>query len=125
MVVSLLRLTVQGPVPEHPPPDQPVKVDPASAEAVRVTLVPSVNFAWHGGRQLIPGGVLVTVPLPAPELAIVRLYSGRGRSNVATTVLSSSIVTEHVPVPEQAPDHPAKVDPDSAVAVSVTIVPGL
>ena len=34
--------TVQVPVPEHPPPDQPVNVDPEEAVAVRVTLVPSV-----------------------------------------------------------------------------------
>ena len=29
-------------VPEHPPPDQPVKVEPASGEAVRVTEVPEL-----------------------------------------------------------------------------------
>ena len=68
----LLRLTLQGPVPEHPPPDQPVNVDPASAEAVRVTLVPDVKYALHVWPQLIPGGVLVTVPLPVPDLETVR-----------------------------------------------------
>ena len=67
MVVSLFRVIVQGPVPEHPPPDQPVTVDPASAEAVRVTLVPIVKFAWHVVPQFIPAGLLVTVPLPVPD----------------------------------------------------------
>jgi hypothetical protein len=32
--------TVQVPVPEHPPPDQPVKVYPLFVEAVNVTDVP-------------------------------------------------------------------------------------
>ena len=103
MVVSLLRPIVQGPVLEHPPPDQPVKVDPASAEAVRVTLVPIVKFAWHVEPQLIPGEVLVTVPLPIPDLAIARLYCGCCRLNVATTVLLSSIVTEHIPALSRPP----------------------
>ena len=34
---ALVILTVQVPVPEHPPPDQPVKVYPLFAEAVKVT----------------------------------------------------------------------------------------
>jgi hypothetical protein len=33
-------VTVQVPVPEHPPPDQPVKVDPLVAEAAKATDVP-------------------------------------------------------------------------------------
>jgi hypothetical protein len=33
------------------------------------------------------------------------------------------MVTVHVPVPVQAPLHPVKVEPDAAVAVSVTVVP--
>jgi hypothetical protein len=32
--------TVQAPVPEHPPPDQPVKVYPLFAEAVKATAFP-------------------------------------------------------------------------------------
>ena len=72
MVVLLFRVIVQGSVPEHPPPDQPVKVDPAPAEAVRVTLVPVVKFALHVEPQLIPGGALVTVPSPVPDLETVR-----------------------------------------------------
>ena len=33
-------VTVQVPVPEHPPPNQPVKVYPLFAEAVKVSDVP-------------------------------------------------------------------------------------
>ena len=44
--------------------------------------------------------------------------------NVATTVLSISIVTLHVAAgPQPPPVHPAKVEPESAVAVSETTVP--
>jgi hypothetical protein len=35
------------------------------------------------------------------------------------------MVTEHEPVPEQAPLHPEKVEPEAALAVSVTAVPAL
>jgi hypothetical protein len=35
--VSELSVTWQLPVPEQPPPDQPVNVEPESAAAVRVT----------------------------------------------------------------------------------------
>ena len=34
--------TVQVPVPEQPEPDQPVKVEPPAAAAVKVTEVPEV-----------------------------------------------------------------------------------
>src|SRR5439155_649690 len=44
-VVAALRVTVQVPVPEHPPPLQPVKVEPAAGVAVSVTAVPLVKLA--------------------------------------------------------------------------------
>jgi hypothetical protein len=34
--------TLQDPVPEQPPPLQPLKVDPAFAAAVKVTTVPAL-----------------------------------------------------------------------------------
>jgi hypothetical protein len=43
--------------------------------------------------------------------------------NAAVTVWLELIVRVHLPVPEQAPDHPANVDPLFGVAVSVTTVP--
>jgi hypothetical protein len=41
-VVLSVRVRVQLPVPEHPPPFQPAKVDPLAATALRVTPVPLV-----------------------------------------------------------------------------------
>src|SRR5207249_6592909 len=65
-VVAALRVTVQVPVPEHPPPLQPVKVEPAAGVAVNVTAVPLAKLAVQVAPQLIPTGALVTVPLPVP-----------------------------------------------------------
>ena len=46
--------------------------------------------------------------------------------NIAVTLLAASIVTAHVvAVPEQAPLHPAKVEPVAGVAVKVTETPEL
>ena len=39
-VVAAVTVTVQGPEPVHPPPLQPLKVDPVAGVAVRVTTVP-------------------------------------------------------------------------------------
>jgi hypothetical protein len=63
-VVAVAIVSVQAPVPEHPPPVQPVKTDPAAGVAVSVTLVPAANVAEQALPQLIPAGALVTVPLP-------------------------------------------------------------
>ncbi len=42
-VWAALMVTSQGPVPEHPEPDQPVNSDAWSGRAVRVTSVPAVK----------------------------------------------------------------------------------
>ena len=67
-MVAPLSVTVHVPVPvpEQPPPLQPVKVEPAAGVAVRVTTVPLANEAEHDAPQAMPAGALVTVPLPAP-----------------------------------------------------------
>ena len=64
-------VTVQEPVPEHPPPVQPVKVEPPEGVAVSVTLVPLVKVALQVDPQLIPAGLEVTVPVPVPLLVTV------------------------------------------------------
>jgi hypothetical protein len=62
-----LRVTVQALVPLHAPP-QPVKVEFAPGVAVRVTCVPDWKLALQSVPQLIPEGLLLTVPLPLPEV---------------------------------------------------------
>ena len=76
--------------------------------------------------QLIPVGVLFTVPEPVPALTTVKLKrSTVAALKVAVTDLASVMETTHEPEPVQAPDHPAKVDPLAAFAVNVTEVPDL
>jgi hypothetical protein len=47
-------------------PDQPAKYAPLLAVAVSLTTVPAANDALHVGEQVIPAGVLVTVPVEVP-----------------------------------------------------------
>jgi hypothetical protein len=64
----------------------------------------------------------VTEPDPFPARDTVSVWELD--SNVAVTAWSELIVTVQVPVPLQPPpDQPPKLEPESAVAVSVTIVP--
>src|SRR5205823_12238792 len=63
-VVAADTETTHDPVPEHPPPLQPVKVDPAAGVAVSVTPVPLVKLAAQVAPHVMPAGELVTVPLP-------------------------------------------------------------
>src|SRR5215470_14553260 len=68
---AAFKVTTQVPVPVQPPPLQPVKVDPAAGAALSVMTVPDVNEVEQVAPQLIPAGVLVTVPTPAPALLTV------------------------------------------------------
>jgi hypothetical protein len=72
--------------------------------------------------QLIVCGLSadVTVPAPLPDFDTLRVYVA---VNDAVTVRIVDIVTVQVPTPVHAPPQPAKRDPESAVAVSVTEVP--
>lgn len=47
-------------------PDQPANVDPEFGVAVSVTAVPAAKLALQVCPQLMPEGVLVTVPAPVP-----------------------------------------------------------
>jgi hypothetical protein len=77
---SLLIVTLHASVPEQAPP-QFVSVESPAAVAVRATIVPSLNRAEHAPGQLMRAGLLVTMPLPVPDVATVRV-------NCRTTVLS-------------------------------------
>jgi hypothetical protein len=66
-VTEAAAFTAHVPVPEHAPL-QPAKVEPAAGAAVRVTAVPGVKDCEQLAPQLIPAGLLVTVPVPVPLL---------------------------------------------------------
>ena len=74
------------------------------------------------GPQLIPVGVLVTVPFPAPALETVSVKVCT--VNVAVTVVAAETVTVQAPVPVHPPPlQPVKVEPAAGVAVRVMVVP--
>lgn len=74
--------TVQAPLPLQAPP-QPPNVPPPVAVAVSVTELPLTKLPLHVAPQLIPAGVLVTVPLPV----LVTVRSALGAAvNWALTV---------------------------------------
>src|SRR5207249_10883186 len=72
-VVPAETVTTHVPVPEQPPPLQPLKVEPAAGVAVSVTAVPLVKLAEQVVPQVIPTGVLVIVPLAVPAVVTVRV----------------------------------------------------
>jgi hypothetical protein len=73
-------------MPEHPPPDQPVNVEPEKAVAVSVTWVPSAYCAEHVPGHEIPTGELSTVPNPGPVTLTLSVCCGGGAGwNVAVT----------------------------------------
>ena len=115
-----VMVTLQLPVPEQAPL-HPAKVDPAAEVAVNVTTVPPAKLALQVLGQLMPAGVLVTEPVPAP--ASVTDSAKVTTLKVAVTDCAEFMVTLQLPVPEQAPLHPAKEDPAAGVAVRVTTVP--
>lgn len=121
-----LIVTVQVPLPEHAPP-QPAKVEVEAGVAVSVTGVPSTKTCAQVGPQLIPAGAERIEPEPVPTFETVSvLYAGGGggfASKRAVTERLASVVSVQAPVPEQAPDQPANLDPAAGVAVSLTTVP--
>jgi hypothetical protein len=50
-------------------PLQPVKLEPAPATAVSVTLAPLTKLNWHVAPQSMPAGLLETEPAPVPAVA--------------------------------------------------------
>ena len=71
-VQVVVAVIVTEPV-EQPVPDQPAKVEPEAGVAVKVTAAPLLKVVEQVLPQLMPAGELVTVPLPVPALATVRL----------------------------------------------------
>src|SRR5687767_11885389 len=79
-VTSSFSVTVQLPVPLHAP-DHPVKAEPATGVAVRVTGWPFRYGDEHACPQSMPWGCELTVPVPLPAVVTV----SRGWANVAVT----------------------------------------
>jgi hypothetical protein len=93
---------VQAAVPVQPPPVHAVKAEVLAAFGVRVTFVPAGKVAVHVVGQLIPAGLLLTVPEPATVTDRV------GSTKLAVTARLELTVNTQVLVPEHAPPQPAK-----------------
>ena len=65
--------SLQMPVPLHAP-DHPAKNAPFPKDGVSVTIVPAANEAVQVGAQLIPAGLLVTLPVEVPARFTVNSY---------------------------------------------------
>ena len=63
---------------------------------------------------------IVIVEFVVENFGVLVVKAFEGRENVAVTARASDIASVHVPVPEQAPVQPAKVEPVAALAVNVT-----
>jgi hypothetical protein len=123
-LVLAAKVTVQVPVPEHPPPVQPANVEPELGVAVSVTAVPLAKLALQACPQLMPEGLLVTVPVPVPLSCTVSCTGGMvDVLKAAETLVPAETSTVQLPVPLHAPVQPANVEPELAAAVSVTDVP--
>jgi hypothetical protein len=113
-VIVTLPAAVQLPV-------QPANVEPEAGIAVKVMAVPLLSVVEQVLPQLIPVGLLVTVPVPVPARFTVSVYVVM-RLNTAVQVMSAFIVT--VPSLQSAlPDQLAKLEPLAGAAVNFTMVP--
>ncbi len=85
-VVSALTARVQVSVPTHRAELQPANELPVSGTAVRVTVVPWVTPAEQVAPQLMPAGLLVTVPVPPPLVVTDNVgWAGGGAPKFAVT----------------------------------------
>ena len=92
--------------------------------SVSVTRVPAAKLALQMVPQLIPEGLLVTVPIPVPARLTLKTSAFWVGLKVAVTCwLALSFTVQVGLVPVQAPDHPAKNEVLIGAAVSVTWVP--
>ena len=116
---------VQLLVPLQAPP-QPAKVLPLEAVAVSVTalvLGKLTDALRQYAVQLKPLGLLVTLPVPAPDLVSVTRRVVAAAVKLAVTLRALSMLTVQLLVPVQAPLQPVKLLPDVGCAVKVTDVP--
>jgi hypothetical protein len=115
-------LNEQEPVPLQVPPLQPENTNPEAGVAVITTAEPELKLEEQVPElQLIPAGLLATVPDPA----IVTLTGKGAGAKFAFTDSAGFVpskVMEQAPVPEQAPLQPVKTDPALALSVTVTVV---
>jgi hypothetical protein len=84
------------------------------------------KLALHVVGQLIPEGLLETLPVPVPARLTVNTGADWVALKVAVTCwLALSVTVQVEPLPLHAPPHPAKDELAPGVSVRVTWVPAL
>jgi hypothetical protein len=81
-------------VPEQAP-DQPAKVEPVPGVAVRVTDVPAL--------KVVPVGLLVTVPLPAPLFETLNVYVTAAKLALMVWLADTLVKGYELTAPTEAP----------------------
>ena len=108
-------------------PLQPANTLPCCAAADKTTVCPLVNVDTQVAPQLIPLGLLVTVP-PGETLreSCAVLSEFALAVKVAVTTWFEVMVMAHVVEVRltQSPVHPVKFEPAAGVATTLTTVPG-
>ncbi len=118
---AALMVTLHVPVPLQAPL-QPANVEPEAALAVSTTAAPLLKLALHVPGQLIPLGLLVTVPLPVP--ARVTVMGSTGAVTVKSTPLLATPPTVTVTSPVVAPAGTAvTIDDALQLVIDVAVVP--
>ena len=113
----------QLPVPEQSPL-HPEKVYPEFGITVSIIEVPLFKVAEQDEPHEIAEGLLVTVPFAEVTERVYLVFVVPPLVvKLVVTLLFALTVNTQLPVPEQAPPQPAKVEPLAGVAVSVTDVP--
>ena len=120
----LLIVTLQvSEVPLHAP-DQPAKTTfLLDGLAVRVTVLPVLKLAEHSVPQLMPLGLLLTLPEPLFTTLSVYFDGAGAGAKVAVAVAFAASEKLQAAVPVQAPLQPLNTMPASGVAVRLTAVP--
>jgi hypothetical protein len=120
--VAEVTSTVHVDVPLQAP-DHPANAEPDLGAAVSFTDVPVRILVEQVVPQLIPEGLLVTVPAPVPVLCTTSRTGGFVKLNCTMTVALAFRVKVQPAVPPQASYYPPNVELESGVSVSFTTVP--
>src|SRR5205807_5912262 len=99
----------------------PMNRKPDAALALSAIGVPGATAAEHVDVQLRP--LPVTVPWPVTVTATCTIGGGGVALKDARTTTSALICAVQAAAPPQAPPQPAKLNPESGMAVSCTAVP--
>jgi hypothetical protein len=117
---AALRVTLQAALPVHAPL-QPEKASLGAGVSLSVTWLFWGKLAEHVVGQLIPAGLLVTVPDPVPATVTDMVTDViTAAAKVAVTELAAVRVTLQAALPVHAPLQPEKVLLVPGVSLSVT-----